>query len=113
MGGSNNTVLVVASIGGAWSALVEALVECHGYQSLHARSFDEAAAMLGAGRVDLVVAEQGAAGHGGCDFLAELRTSHPDVLRVLALEDPASDITRAAVYQFLHLPLDPEQACLV
>jgi two-component system, NtrC family, response regulator HupR/HoxA len=113
MGGSNNTVLVVASMGGAWSALVEALAECHGYQTLHARSFDEATAMLGGGHVDLVVAEQAAAARGGCDFFAELRTSHPDVLRVLALEDHASDITCAAVYQFLHLPLDPEQACLV
>jgi len=111
--GGNNTVLVIASIGGAWSALVESLVESHGYQALHARSFDEASAVLGGVQVDLVIAEQGMEDGGGCEFLAELRTSHPDVLRVLALDGRTGDIARAAVYQFLHLPLDPEQACLV
>ncbi len=113
MGGNNNTVLVIASIGGAWSALVETLVDSHGYQTLHARSFDEASAVLGGVQVDLVIAEQGMASGEACEFLAELRTSHPDVLRVLALDGRTADITRAAVYQFLHLPLDPEQACLV
>jgi two-component system response regulator HupR/HoxA len=113
MGGNNNTVLVVASFGGAWSVLVAALAESHGYQTLHARSFEEASAVLGGVHVDLVVAEQGRGSPGGCAFLAGLRTSHPDVLRVLALDSHISDITYAAVYQFLHLPLDPEQACLV
>ena len=111
--GGNNTVLVIASIGDAWSALVESLVESHGYQTLHARSFDEASAVLGGVQVDLIIAEQGMEGGRGCEFLAELRTSHPDVLRVLALDGRPGDITRAAIYQFLHLPLDPEQACLV
>jgi two-component system response regulator HupR/HoxA len=63
--------------------------------------------------VDLVIADHRPPEQDGCEFLAALRTSHPDVIRVLALDGIADDIARAAVYQFLHLPLDPEQACLV
>ena len=113
MGGNNSTVLVVAPAGGAWSEFVVSLVDSHGYRALHARSFAEAIMMLGEVHVDLVIAEQSTEAPGACDFLAGLRTAHPDVLRVLALDDRAGNITRAAVYQFLHLPLDPEQACLV
>jgi two-component system response regulator HupR/HoxA len=111
---TNNTVLVVASDGGAWSTLVESLTGSHGYRVLHAQTFRAATAVLDGGHVDLVVAEQGQVGHDGCEFLAALRGSHPDVIRVLAVDGHAvaEDIARAAVYQFLHLPLDPEQACL-
>jgi len=114
---SNNTVLVVAScIGdgaGAWSTLVESLAESYGYRVLSARSFDEAGAMLAGVHVDLVVAEHTASPPGGCEFLAELRSSHPEVTRVIAFERAVPDLAKAAVYQFLRLPLDAEQACLV
>ena len=109
----HSTVLVVASSDDAWPTFVEALTDTHGYRVLCVRSFDEAIAVLGGVHVDLVVVEEGNPGHPGCDFLAELRTSHPDVMRVLALRGPTDGISHAAVYQFLHLPLDPEQACLV
>lgn len=71
--------------------------------------------MLGGIHVDLVVIEHLASGLDGCEFLAGLRTTHPDVIRVLAFNgvEPPEDLARAAVYQFLHLPLDPEQAGLV
>jgi two-component system response regulator HupR/HoxA len=114
---SNNTVLVVASSlgldGGAWETLVDALADAYGYRVLHARSFDEAADMLAGVHVDLVIAEQTASAPGGCDFLAGLRASHPDVTRVLAFDGAVGDLSRAAVYQFLRMPLDAEQACLV
>jgi two-component system response regulator HupR/HoxA len=112
---TNNTVLVVASDGDAWSVLVDALASSHGYRVLHARTCDEAVAVLAGAHADLVVAEQGPYDRGGCEFLATLRTTHPDVIRVLAFDGEAltEDLQRAAVYQFLHLPLDPEQACLV
>jgi len=109
----NNTVLVVASSGEAWAGLVEALTDSCGYRALYVHSFDEAIAVLGGVRIDLAIVEQGTPGHGGCDFLAGLRTSHPEVMRVLVFDSRIGDIARAAVYQFLHLPLDPEQACLV
>jgi two-component system, NtrC family, response regulator HupR/HoxA len=110
---SKNTVLVVASSGDAWSALVDSLTDSCGYRALHAHSFDEATSVLGGVHIDLIVVEQSTSGHGGCDFLAELRTTHPDVMRVLAFDSCTGDIASAAVYQFLRLPLDPEQACLV
>ncbi len=109
----NSTVLVVASGAGAWPGFVEALTELHGYRVLCTPSFDEAAAVLASVHVDLVVVEQDSADHAGCNFLAGLRTSHPDIMRVLALGGPSDGISHAAVYQFLHLPLDAAQACLV
>ncbi len=114
---SNNTVLVVASSlgvdGGAWANLIDSLADSYGYRVLHARSFDEATEMLGGAHVDLVVAEQTASAPGGCEFLAGLRASYPDVTRVLAFDRAIGDLSRAAVYQFLRVPLDAEQACLV
>jgi two-component system response regulator HupR/HoxA len=109
----DSTVLVVASRSEAWSGLVEALTEAHGYRVLYAGSFEEAAVVLGGVHVDLAIVEQAASDPRGCEFLEELRTSHPDVMRVIALDRSPHDLSRAAVYQFLHLPLDPEQACLV
>jgi two-component system, NtrC family, response regulator HupR/HoxA len=110
---SGNTVLVVASSREAWSVLVESLSDAHGYRVLRAGSFEEATAVLAGVHVDLVIVEQTGSEQGGCEFLEALRTSHPDVMRVLAFERAAQDISRAAVYQFLHLPLDPEQASLL
>ena len=121
----NSTVLVVAASGaGAWDTFIEALTDAHGYRVLRARAFDEATAVLADAHVDLVIVEDRIPGHAGCDFLAGLRVSHPDVMRVLVLDRRSlamaggasrgvDGISHAAVYQFLHLPLDPEQACLV
>src|SRR5581483_4295423 len=50
---------------------------------------------------------------GGCHLLAGLRISHPDIVRVLAFEVPPPELASASLYQFLHVPLDPAQACLV
>jgi two-component system response regulator HupR/HoxA len=111
--GSNNAVLVLAADGDGWSTLTESLSNSHGYRVKHARSLDEATGVLAEDRVDLVIAEHGAPPWDGCEFLAALRTSHPDAVRVLAVDGSSDGIARAAVYQFLHLPIDPEQACLV
>jgi two-component system response regulator HupR/HoxA len=114
---SNNTVLVVASSlgldGRAWATLVESLTRACEFRVLHARSFDEATQVLSTAQVDLVIAEQTASAPGGCAFLAGLRASHPDVVRVLAFDGEVGDLSHAAVYQFLRVPLDAEQACLV
>ena len=111
--GSNNAVLVLAADSEGWSTLIESLSNSCGYRVKHARSLDEATGVLAGEHVDLVIAEHGVPGGNGCEFLATLRTSHPDAVRVLAVAGAPEDIARAAVYQFLHLPIDPEQACLV
>jgi DNA-binding NtrC family response regulator len=114
---SSNTVLVVASSlgldGGAWATLVASLTEACGYRVLHVCSFEEATEVVSGMHVDLVIAEQTASASGGCEFLAGLRASHPDVTRVLAFDGAVGDLSSAAVYQFLRVPFDPEQACLV
>jgi two-component system response regulator HupR/HoxA len=110
---AGNTVLVLASDGEAWSALAESLEHSHGYRVLRPCTLAEAMGMLGGVHVDLVIVEHGTPAWDGCEFLAALRTSHPEVIRVLAFGGLIDDIARAAVYQFLHVPIDPEQACLV
>ena len=71
--------------------LVESLADSYGYRVLSARTFEEARAMLSGVQVDMVVAEQVASAPGGCEFLAALRTSHPDVTRVLAFSNRRSE----------------------
>jgi len=111
--GGNNAVLVLAADGDGWATLTESLSRAHGYRVKHARSLDEATGVLADEPVDLVIAAHGAPRWDGCEFLAALRISHPDAIRVLAVDGAIEDIARASVYQFLHLPIDPEQACLV
>ena len=72
---SNNTVLVIASKGEAWSALIESLITSCGYRTLYVRAIDEVPAVLDGVPVDLVVVEQGTPDHDSCDVLAKLRTS--------------------------------------
>jgi two-component system response regulator HupR/HoxA len=109
----SGTVLVVASsVDGPWAQLIAVLRDHRGYRVLGARSASEAVRVLGNVAVDLVIADHGIA-PSGCALLAELRLSHPDVARVLVFDGVPPDLARAAVYQYLHLPLDPQQACLV
>ena len=53
----------------------------------------------------------------GLEFLANLRISHPDIIRVLALEAKTvltkQAISPAAIYQFVRKPLDAKQIGLV
>jgi len=70
----------------------------------------------GAG-ADLVIVEQVLLDGLGVDFLRELRVRHPDVVRLLVLENTDTHIVRdaineAAVYQVLTSPWQPEQVHL-
>ena len=113
----DSTVLIVASGEAPWSELADLLSERHGYRVLRAGTESEAASIARTVHVDLALADEDGAALNGCSFLAGLRLSHPDVMRVLVLKkasDKASKaVTEASVYQFLRKPLDVEQASLV
>jgi len=111
------TVLIVAAELSEWEPVSEQLSQKYNYRVHLVRNSVEADALLADLHVDLVLADEGKGSSDGMAFLASLRTSHPDIIRVLALEgrsDSAGQaINQAAIYQFVRHPLDPEQVCLI
>ena len=113
----DNTVLIVAGLDGPWGSLADLLAERHGYRVLRAGSGYEADSIARTVHVDLAIADDDGRDSNGCGFLAGLRLSHPDVMRVLVLKRSSDKVSQAvegaAVYQFIRKPLDIEQAALV
>jgi two-component system response regulator HupR/HoxA len=111
------TVLIVAADLTEWEPVAEQLDRKYSYRVHIARSAAETNALLADLHVDLVLANEGEGSSDGLGLLTSLRTSHPDIIRVLALEsrsDSASKaIAQAAIFQFVRHPLDPEQVCLI
>lgn len=112
-----NTVLVIARLDAAWSALVDLLSERQGYRVLTAASEPDALQLAHDVHIDLVIAEEDNRDFDGCALLAGLRLSHPEVMRVLVLAKSsklsARALREASVYQYLRKPLDAEQAALL
>ncbi len=110
------TVLIVARGGPQWTATADVLSDEYDYRVLTARSAEDAAGALSDANVDIVLAEHGPNGD-GLEFLTNLRVSHPEVIRVLALEARTdltqAEISPAAIYQFVRKPLDARQIGLV
>ena len=110
------TVLIVARGGPQWTATADVLSDEYDYRVLTARSIEDATGAMSDAHVDIVLAEHGPSGD-GLEFLTNLRISHPDVIRVLALESKTiltqQAISPAAIYQFVRKPLDAKQIGLV
>ena len=110
------TVVIVSQADLEWSAAADVLADEYDYRVLVARSPAEAAAILKDIHVDLVIAEDSAVADGR-NFLAGLRASHPDIVRVLALEAESALTAKAmagpAVYQFVRKPIDALQIGLI
>jgi two-component system, NtrC family, response regulator HupR/HoxA len=110
------TVLIVSRRGADWCATRDILFDEYGYRVLTASSSAEASAALSDVHVDLVIAENGD-NDDGLALITGLRVSHPDVIRVLALDADAKMTQKtmfpAAIYQLLRRPLDPVQIGLV
>jgi two-component system response regulator HupR/HoxA len=108
----SGTVLIVAQVGSAWSATADLLVDEYGYRVLAARTHAEAKSALADFHVDLIIAEESSGG-----FLAEIRVSYPEVMRILALDKDSSiavdTIQSSAIYQFVRKPLDAVQIGLM
>lgn len=112
-----STVLLVAQADAIWPALVELLQERYGYRVLMADNESKALKVAHDVHIDLTIAEDRSKDFDGCNFLAGMRISHPDVLRVLVLSKGSDRVGKAvkdaAVFQYLRRPLDVEQAALV
>ncbi|MGL4395646.1 MAG: sigma-54 dependent transcriptional regulator [Hyphomicrobium sp.] len=112
-----STILVVAPSDPAWPDLIDLLSERHGYRVLTAEGEVDALQIARDVHIDLAISEDGNKAFDGCAFLAGMRVSHPDVMRVLVLSKGSERVSRAvkeaSVYQYLRKPLDTEQAVLV
>lgn len=107
------TILAMAGNGRTWEPALDVLAREYAYRTLFASSPQEALKTIETAHVDLVVGE----GEAGLTFLADLRTLHPQVVRVYAndgrpMPSPKA-LARAAIYQFVHAPIDPVQLGMV
>jgi two-component system response regulator HupR/HoxA len=113
---SSGTVLIVTEAPADWSDTIDLLGDEYGYRVLVARSAAQAAMTIDHVHVDLVIAHDKDSVD-GCRLLADLRVTHPDTIRVLALEaDSAMTLAAtaaAAVYQLIRRPLDAHLVGLV
>lgn len=110
------TVLIVARSGTEWAAIGDTLSDEYEYRVLTADSVDGALAALADAHVDIALVEYGAEGK-GLKFLVDLRISHPDVIRILALDAKTElgqrEMAPAGIYQLIRKPLDPKQIGLM
>ncbi|HXQ40996.1 MAG TPA: sigma-54 dependent transcriptional regulator [Candidatus Udaeobacter sp.] len=111
------TVLIFARNDPEWAATAEALADRYAYRVLFSRSLSDAGLAISDAHVDLVIADEPTDGGEGLALLSDLRISHPEIVRVLTLGaglslEP-SFLARAAIYQYLRKPLDPDQVGLV
>jgi len=110
------TILLAIRDEAEWSATNELLAEEFGYRVVIVRSPAERVAALRDIHIDLAIAED-TTGFDGGGFLAELRVSSPDIIRIIALDAERRLTPKAmadsAVYQYVRKPLDPHQIGLV
>lgn len=108
--------VLIASRDGDCCDTIAVLTERYGYRVLTARSRPELMSALSDAHIDLVIADDDESGEGFA-FLSGLRTSHPDIIRVLVIGAGVvltpQAISKAALYQFLRQPLDADQVGLV
>jgi two-component system response regulator HupR/HoxA len=111
------TVLILSRTPTDWVEASALLSDRRGYRVLMAKGATEAAASLSDAHIDLVIAENGSENGESVPFLARLRKSHPDIVRLLVVgaksHVPQRTARDAAIYQFLHKPIDAEQLALV
>ncbi|MGE0118322.1 MAG: sigma-54 dependent transcriptional regulator [Dongiaceae bacterium] len=113
-----STILIVADDPDTWSSAMRVLEEEYQYETLICRDGAQAADSVQANDVDLVICEQTGAAFDGIKVLSGLRVSHPRVVRILVKDGGGAvwdkrAIMEAAIYQYLRLPIDPDQVGLV
>jgi two-component system response regulator HupR/HoxA len=113
-----STILFVTEAVAAHGAAADALMREFGYRVILAKREAEAAEVIANASVDLILADIEAASFDAVAFLFRLRFAHPDLIRILITGavsgfDLRPAIERAAVYQCLSKPLQPEQTSLV
>ncbi|MEZ4461305.1 MAG: hybrid sensor histidine kinase/response regulator [bacterium] len=84
------------------------------YRVLTARSLDDARRILAAEEVHVVMTDQRMPRQSGIEFLAELRSTHPDIVRVLltgysSVENVVEAINEGHVYRYIAKPWNPSE----
>lgn len=113
-----SSILFIAGTCAQHKAAAEALVRRFDYRVIMAADDAEANDLLSDAHIDLILAD---VENRKCDivgFLARLRFTHPDLVRVLVIGNEADAqlceaLARTAAYQYLTKPLLAEQTCLV
>jgi two-component system response regulator HupR/HoxA len=113
-----SSILFVADPCPQLSATAQALARSSDYRVIMTRHNAEAADFVKDAHVDLILAD---IDNSDCDvvaFLARLRFTNPDLVRVLLVGDEADSrlseaLARTAAYQYLTKPLRAEQTCLM
>ncbi len=113
-----STVLLAINNKDIWSDSISELTDEYGYRVLRAQSGAEAISLGSSANVDLVISEPRVGEMSGIDLLRQFRISHPYVIRLFVkARDPGTHqeraIDEAAIYQYIRMPLDPEQTGLV
>jgi two-component system response regulator HupR/HoxA len=116
--GVESSVLFLADPSPEVAAAADALTQGSGYRVIIAKHDAEAHDVLNNAHIDLVLAD---IEKSDCDitgFLAQLRFTHPDLVRVLLIAEGTpiklnDTLARTAAYQYLTKPLQPEQTCLM
>ena len=111
------TVLILSSNPADWAEAAELLRARQGLRIVMSETVAQAAAHLADIHVDAVIAEDEPDAGDALSFLARLRKSHPAIVRVLAVaptaQVPQRAAKEAALYLYLHKPIDAEQLVLV
>ena len=111
------TVVILSQPGGDWASSLDVLCENYAYRVIMAHSASQALATLSSIHVDLAIAEDNDGDNSGLDFLAGLRVSHPDIMRVYVAPKSGGiseqALAQAAIYQFLVKPVNEAQLGLV
>ncbi len=112
-----NTVLLVIADKTEWSRVISVLGDA-GYRVLTTRSAKEARARTRDVLVDLIICEDNLSNENGACLLCDYRMAHPEIIRLMVKTDKVAkdcktNSDRAAVYQFIRKPLDPQQIGLL
>ncbi len=114
---ASKTVVILVKPGVDWASAHRLLSEKYAYRVLLVSSAKDALATMANIHVDLVVAEDVESDKDGLNFLAGLRVSSPDVMRVYVADTPeclsGTELVQAAIYQFLLKPVNEAQLGLV
>jgi len=113
-----SSILFVADPCPQLEAVADALVQGSNYRVIMAAHDADANDLLNDAHVDLVLADVDKRDCDVVGFLARLRFTHPDLVRVLLVGDEADQklsdaLGRTAAYQYLTKPLQTEQTCLM
>lgn len=113
-----STILLAISDPDEWTDVIEELRVEGGYRIFTAQSVKKARALSDDVNVDLVICEDSLSDGQGIDLLCDFRVAHPEIMRVMVKSDsgamPRNGIPeRAALYQCIRRPLDPDQIGLL